>query len=50
MTKRSYFDKQNSTLGSVVPLAMFGTSDDLLDDWVITYELSIYPSHLMTPS
>ena len=29
---------------------LFGTSDDLLDDWVITYELSIYSSHLMTPS
>ena len=28
---------------------LFGTSDDLLDDWVITYELSIYSSHLMTP-
>ena len=27
---------------------LFGTSDDLLDDWVITYELSIYSSHLMT--
>ena len=24
MTLRSYFGKQNSTLGSVVPLAMFG--------------------------
>ena len=23
MTSRSYFDKMNSTLGSVVPLAMF---------------------------
>ena len=29
---------------------LFGTSDNLLDDWVITYELSIYSSHLMTPS
>ena len=29
---------------------LFGTSADLLDDWVITYELSIYSSHLMTPS
>ena len=28
---------------------LFGTSDDLLDDWVITYELGIYSSHLMTP-
>ena len=24
MTSRSYFGKMNSTLGSVVPLAMFG--------------------------
>ena len=25
MTSRSYFDKMNSTLGSVVPLAMFSS-------------------------
>ena len=29
MTSRSYFSKMNSTLGSVVPLAMFYMRDDL---------------------
>ena len=31
MTSRSYFSKMNSTLGSVVPLAMFGLVNLQLD-------------------
>ena len=43
MTSRSYFGKQNSTLGSVVPLAMFLLSNgfDLADDILVV--LACYP-------
>ena len=37
MTKLSYLVKQNSTLGSVVPLAMFLTFLVICGHWTITY-------------
>ena len=39
MTSRSYFDKMNSTLGSVVHLAMF--------DWHITLQILLEDIHLL---
>ena len=38
MTEISYFGKQNSTLGSVVPLAMFSFQSS----WAISYRLGIF--------
>ena len=63
--KRGILNDQFDTLQVCAPLShssawsrdlvrardcLFGTNEYFPDDWVITYELSIQSSHLMTPS
>ena len=49
MTSRSYFDKMNSTLGSVVPLAMFHLwYDRLWSRWLTSKSFFIFSTFVKT--
>ena len=49
MTSRSYFGKMNSTLGSVVPLAMFGfiIHENMLSGFMNVLQSENVPPHLL---